>query len=330
MNIPTYKDVQIAAKRIEDAAMKTPLLNFSVLDDLIGAKIWLKAETLQVTGAFKFRGAYNAIKALTKDVRANGVVAASSGNHAQAIAKAASMFDIPSYIVMPQDTPQIKLDRTRAFGASVILYDRYNEDRIKIATDIAAKKQTPFIHPYEHFEVIAGQGTCGLEICETLKAQNETLDHVLVCTGGGGLMAGITLCVNKHFPNAKIHSCEPLEFDDYARSIQTGKREDNNPDARSICDAIVTPSPGINSFAICASKLSTGLVASDSQVLNAVAYAFNELKLVVEPGGAIALACLLQNKQMFKGKTIALTLSGGNIDPQILNKALQVNAQEKA
>lgn len=319
-----FSDVEIAAARVLGKVKHTPLLSFQSLNRITGANVWIKPETLQETGSFKFRGAYNAISAIPENKRKYGVVAASSGNHAQGIAHAASLHGITSHIVMPIDAPAIKIERTKKFGGIVRLYDRYKEDRVAIANEIAAKNNATFIHPYENLDVIAGQGTCGLEICDDLKQQGEVLDRMLVCTGGGGLIAGITLAVANKFPNAKIHACEPYGFDDYARSLVSGTREQIDLKNRTICDAIMTPSPGENSFNICKNYLSEGLQATDQEVLEAVAFAFSEMKLVVEPGGAIALACLLNSAKQYQGETIALTLSGGNVDPKILTSALEL------
>lgn len=318
----TYKDVHAAAKRIKGHAIKTPLLQSNFLNQITDADVFLKAETLQVTGSFKFRGAYNAISILSSQQQSKGVVAASSGNHAQGIAEAARLLGVDAKIVMPSDAPAIKIARTQRSGAEVILYDRIKEDRVAICQDIAKKTGGTFIHPYDNVNVVAGQGTAGIEICEQLQALGKTPDHVLICTGGGGLTAGITIGVREHFPDVEIHTCEPENFDDYARSIDVGERLSNATAGGSICDAIVTPSPGEISFGICKDVLAKGFVCSDVEAMQAVAFAYNELKLVVEPGGAIALAALLQTRKEFAGKTIVVTLSGGNMDAETLDKCL--------
>lgn len=318
----TYDDVVKASHVIKDDAVRTPLLKSAILDDLTGANVYLKPEVLQIMGSFKFRGAFNAVSSIDKDKRSNGVVAASSGNHAQGIAEAARRLGVKATIVMPSDSPKIKINRTKRAGADIVLYDRMTEDRVEICNDFASKTNATFIHPYDNPHVVAGQGTCGLEICEDLKAQDQKLDRVFVCTGGGGLTAGINLAVKEHYPSAIVHTCEPENFDDYARSLVKGERLSNTSAGGSVCDAIVTPSPGEISFQICKDAVGEGKVCTDQEAMKAVAFAFNELKLSVEPGGAIALAALLQADKKFAGETIVVTLSGGNIDPDILAQCL--------
>lgn len=324
----SYDDILAAAQRIDGKAFKTPLIQSAFLNQVTDANVFLKAETLQVTGSFKFRGAFNSISMLDSEQRSKGVVAASSGNHSQGIAEAARILGVDAKIVMPSDAPKIKIERTKRSGAEVIFYDRLIEDRVAICEGVANQTGGTFIHPYDNPNVVAGQGTVGLEICQQLESASETLDRMLICTGGGGLTAGITLAVKESFPNAKIHTCEPKNFDDYALSLLAGERIENKTAGGSICDAIVTPSPGEISFGICKDKLSPGFVCSDQEAMRAVAFAFNELKLVVEPGGAIALAALLQNKQKFAGETVAVTLSGGNIDLETLNKCLDLELEQ--
>ncbi|MGB7287503.1 MAG: threonine/serine dehydratase [Salaquimonas sp.] len=326
IKIPCFEDIQIAAKRIEGVAVRTPLLQSALLNELTKAKVYLKPEILQRTGSFKFRGAYNAISALSDEEKSKGVMAVSSGNHAQGIAEAARLLGVSATIIMPADSPAIKLARTKRSGAKVITYDRFKEDREKLATEYLEKHNCVFIHPYESFEVIAGQGTAGLEICEDLNAMNIVPDHMLVCSGGGGLTAGINLAMQHFFPKALVHSCEPDGFDDYRRSLELGERVSNTKLAGSVCDAIVTQMPGEVSFAINNGHMGEGLVVTDEEALKAVAFAFNELKLVVEPGGAVALASLIRNADKLAEKTVVITLSGGNIDPEILAQALQQNA----
>ncbi len=326
ISMPDYSDIEAAMARIEGTVTNTPLLNSPLLDELTGAKVYLKAETLQRTGSFKFRGAYNAILCLSNEQRAKGVMAVSSGNHAQGVAEAARLLRVKATIIMPSDAPAIKVARTRRSGANVILYDRMQEDRDVLAAGYLAKNNCSFIHPYDNENVIAGQGTAGIEFCSTLVSKKENLDDVFVCTGGGGLTAGIALAVAHHFPGAKVHSCEPEEFDDYRLSLIKGERIKNEKQGGSICDAIVTPSPGEMSFAINKNLLGDGHVVSDQQALDAVAFASNELKLVVEPGGAVALAALMKAGRTFAGKTVVVILSGGNIDPEVLAKALKAGS----
>lgn len=324
-DIPTYADIEIAAERIAPQAIKTPLLRSAMLDELTGASVYLKAETLQRTGSFKFRGAYNAISALDEATRKRGVMSISSGNHAQGVAEAARLLGAPATIIMPKDAPAIKIARTKRSGAEVIFYDRMSEDRNALAADWLEKNDAHFIHPYNDTYVIAGQGTCGLEIAMSLQEMGPRPDTVFVCTGGGGLTAGIALSMQRHFPSAKVHSCEPEGFDDYRRSLIAGKRVANEKPGGSVCDAIVTPMPGEISFAINRDLLGEGQVVSDREAMAAVAFAFNEVKLVVEPGGAVALAALIKAGKLLAGKTVVVVLSGGNIDPEILTLALSAD-----
>jgi threonine dehydratase len=324
-NIPTFADIEAAAARIAPTAIKTPLLRSALLDELTGASIFLKAETLQRTGSFKFRGAYNAISALDEKKRQMGVVAVSSGNHAQGVAEAARLLGAPATIIMPNDAPAIKIARTRRSGAEIILYDRMSEDRDVIVAKWLESNDAHFIHPFNDPLVISGQGTCGLEIAMQMQKLDKQPDAVFVCTGGGGLTAGIALAMQSHFPNTKVHSCEPEGFDDYKRSLIAGERLANAKPAGSVCDAIVTPMPGEISFAINRNLLGEGQTVNDQEALGAVAFAFNELKLVVEPGGAVALAAVLKAGKSLVGKTIVAVLSGGNIDPEVLSRALVSN-----
>ena len=327
----TADDVRCAAKRIQGHAIRTPLLQSHYLNDLVGATVYIKPENLQRTGSFKFRGACNSIAALMEEAQGKSshtkrksVVAVSSGNHAQGIAEAARLFDCKATIVMPSDAPSTKMDRTQRSGATVILYDRQTENREAIAQQFVDRQGAVLIHPFEHPEVIAGQGTAGLEVLEDLQNLNITPDHVLVCTGGGGFLAGMGLVLSPEFPNCQFHSCEPQHFDDYARSLKSGQREHNTASTQgALCDAIVTPSPGVNSLALNRQWCSDGYSASDDQVLLAIALLYHELKLVVEPGGAIAMASLLNERQRFQGKTVVVTLSGGNMDGPILQRALE-------
>ena len=321
-SLPDYSDVVAAAKTIKGHAVRTPLLSSFVLDEMLGAKVLFKAECLQRTGSFKFRGAYNAITNLQEPILKSGIVACSSGNHAQGIAEAARMKGVNATIIMPSDAPESKKVRTRRSGATILEYDRHRQDRDAVTEQVATKLSAPIVHPYETFDVIAGQGTCALEFCEDLIRLGLVPDHVLVCAGGGGLLAGVTLATKHHFPNADIHPVEPDGYDDQARSHSAGERLGDNLNKPSICEAILTPMPGENSFAICKNVVSRGLVVTDEEALRAVAFAFHELKLVVEPGGAVALAALLAGKLDVTGKVVVATLSGGNIDGEILAKAL--------
>ncbi len=319
---PAYDEIVDAALRISGHAVETPLLSSSVLDAASGAKVYVKPECLQRTGSFKFRGAFNAISRLSKAELANGIVASSSGNHAQGVAAAAEIMNARATIVMPSDAPRLKVERTKRLGADVRFYDRSSDDREAVAKEVIGEIGGTFVHPFEHPDVIAGQGTVGLEIAKRLESDGMALDRVLVCTGGGGLTAGVALAVKHHFPDAIIHTVEPVGFDDYRRSLDAGRREKNPNGSGSICDAILTPMPGELSFEICRDTLAEGLVVSDEEALEAMKFAFQELKIVLEPGGAVALAGLLQAGTRWAGETIAVVASGGNVDAQVFARAI--------
>ncbi|MEP3234140.1 MAG: threonine/serine dehydratase [Hyphomicrobiales bacterium] len=329
LNTPTYQDVLKATHRIAGHAIKTPLLTSNILDDLCGGRVFLKAENLQRTGSFKFRGAMNSVSAYLEqnpDLAKSGVIACSSGNHAQGIAEAARLLNIPATIIMPFDAPQIKVDRTRRSGATVLFFDRANEDRDVVTNAKAEELGAVLIHPYNNPYVMAGQGTCALEAIDFFDDNDIDLNRVFACTGGGGLSAGIATVLKERLPKVKFHTVEPEDFDDYSRSLVKGERVANPTTVGSICDAIITPTPGELSFSILKDYASQGLTISDEDALRAVAFAFNELKVVVEPGGAAALAALLSKKIDIRGETVLVTLSGGNIDPEMMQKALSLEA----
>jgi len=327
---PAFADIETAARRLRGQAVVTPLLSSAALDSMTGMRLLVKAECLQRTGSFKFRGAYNAISALPQDERRAGVVACSSGNHAQGVAEAARLFGIPAMIVMPTNAPTLKVERTRRSGAEIIPYDRATGDRDDIADEFSRRTGARLIHPYDNPDVIAGQGTCGLEICEQLETNGLTPDRVLVCTGGGGLTAGIAVAIHERYPEAKIYSCEPEGFDDHRRSLESGKREANDRMVGSACDALLSPSPGEITFQVNLAHLSGGFAVSDAQAFAAMRTAFAELKLVLEPGGAVALAAALANAEQraeqraeqWQGETVVCVLSGGNVDPQLFAEVL--------
>jgi threonine dehydratase len=319
--IPTAADVEAAAKKLEGVAIHTPLVHSPVLDELTGGRVFLKPETLQHTGSFKFRGAYNKISSIPAEKRAAGVVAFSSGNHAQGVAAAAKMLGLRATIVMPEDAPKPKRDRTAAFGAEVVLYDRdKGEDREVIARGIANERGAVMVPPYDDPLIIAGQGTAGREIVDDLAAMGLKPDVVVVPNSGGGLTAGVAIAVRDKVPNAKIITAEPEGFDDFLRSLRSGQRESNPRPSGTICDGLMTGTPGEITFAVNRKLVADGVTVSDADVGKAIAFAFRELKLVVEPSGAITLAALLTRKIDVRGKVAVAVLSGGNIDPQLFNQ----------
>jgi threonine dehydratase len=313
--LPTYKDVLAARDRIAPYAVRTPLLSHPALDARTGGRILLKAESLQQVGAFKFRGAYNKIAQVDGKAFPGGVVACSSGNHAQGVAAAATLRGLKSAIVMPSDAPRLKTERTRAFGAEVIPFDRVSQDRDAIALRLCAERGAAMVHPYDDPDVMAGQGTVGLELMEQAAALGLTPDVVLACCSGGGLVGGISLAVKAANAATSVYSVEPAGFDDMARSLASGRRERNDRLSGSICDALLAPTPGEITFAIAKANLAGGLVVTDEEARDAIRFAFHELKLVLEPGGAVALAAVLAGKLAARGRLIGVVLSGGNIDP---------------
>ena len=312
--LPKFSDVKAAAKRIAREAVVTPLLENAKLNALVGGRIFIKAECLQRTGSFKFRGAWNCISKLDPARNKGGVVAYSSGNHAQGVAAAAQLRGVSALIVMPEDTPEIKKANTKSYGAEVVTFDRATESREEIANLYVTKRGAVLVPPFEHADIIAGQGTCGLEIINELQARGVVLDDMLVNCSGGGLTAGVALAFSEMSPKTKVHSVEPEGFDDYARSLRSGVREKNARAAGSICDALLTPQPGEMTFAMNKGRLAEGYVVSEAEVRRAVRFAFDTLKLVVEPGGAVGLAAVLSKKIDGKKKNIAIVLSGGNVD----------------
>jgi len=315
--LPTVADVDEAARRLSGIALRTPLLSSAALDAITGARVFLKAETLQRTGSFKFRGAYNKLVSIPPQLRGGGVVAFSSGNHAQGVAAAARLLGMRCLIVMPRDAPRAKRERTAALGAEIVLYDRAGEDRETIANTIAAQRGATLVPPYDDALIIAGQGTAGREIVEDLDALGLKPDVVVVTASGGGLAAGIALAVKARVPKAALYTAEPAGFDDHARSFKSGRREQNAALTGTICDALMARMPGRLTFAINRALIGAGVAASDEEVAAAVAFAFAELKLVVEPGGAVALAALMAGKINVAGKVAVAVLSGGNVDTDL-------------
>ena len=310
-----------AAQRLEGHARLTPLLNAPLLDRIAGRRVFVKAECLQRTGSFKFRGAWSALTALPDAVRARGVLAFSSGNHAQGVAHAAALLGAPAVIIMPFDAPAVKIANTKAYGAEVVLYDRVTEDREAIGQRLAQARNLTLIRPYDDAQVIAGQGTVGLEIASQATAAGITAADVLTCCGGGGLTAGIALALEPH-TNLRVRPVEPQGFDDTARSLAAGKILRNAATSGSICDAIVTPEPGQITFPILHRLCGPGLVVTDGEALTAIALAFAYLRIVVEPGGAVALAAALFRHDL--PDTVICTASGGNVDVETFRKALDL------
>jgi threonine dehydratase len=313
-DLPDAGAVRAAAARLRGKAVLTPLLSSPLLDAKLGCRLLVKAECLQRTGSFKFRGAYNALAQLGTEARRAGVVAYSSGNHAQGVAAAAQLLGIPAVIVMPSDAPAIKAANTRSYGAEVVLYDRYRESREALGARLAAERGATLIPPFDDARVIAGQGTIGLELAEQAAAAGETIDIALASCSGGGLITGCALALAEASPRTKIFAVEPEQLDDMRRSLLAGRRVSNDPAARSICDALLSPTPGELTFAIAERLLAGGIAVSDDEVRTAMRVAFESLKLVLEPGGAAALAAALANKLDLGGKTVAVIASGGNVD----------------
>ena len=318
----TYPDIITASQRIKGHAVVTPLVESALLNQRLGGRLLFKAENLQRTGSFKFRGAFNKLCKLANNNQLTGVVAYSSGNHAQGVAAAASHFGVPATIIMPADAPQIKIANTKALGATVVLYDRNNEDRAAIGQTLANKQNLTLIPPYDDVDIIAGQGTLGLEAAHQLKALNLIPDQTLAPIGGGGLISGSATALKTHFQKVEIWGAEPQHHDDARRSLAAHQRLANESAPASICDAIVTPMVGQLTFPIMQRYLAGVAAVSDEWVLTAMACCMQELKLTVEPGGCVGLAAILAGALEVKNKTTLVILSGGNADPAMLSRAL--------
>ncbi len=315
--------IRAAAQRLEGKARKTPLLSSPFLDEMAGRRVLVKPECLQHTGSFKFRGGWAAISAMPQAQRARGVIAYSSGNHAQGVALAAARHNVSAVVVMPSNAPELKIANTRALGAEVVLYERGREDREEIGNALAKERGLTLIRPYDEPQVIAGQGSTGLEIAEQAHAEGIENGDVLVCCGGGGLTSGIALALESDAPGLRARPCEPQGFDDVARSLASGKIERNTITAGGLCDAIVTPQPGTMTFPIMQRLCGPGVVVSDDECLHAMALAFLRLKIVIEPGGAAALAAALFHGDELSGDAVIAVATGGNVDRAVFAQALE-------
>ena len=321
--IPDLNAVRAAAKRLAGQAVKTPLLESPVLNAKLGGRLLIKAEVLQRTGSFKFRGAFNKLSQIPETSRARGVVAFSSGNHAQGVAAAAQILGMPAVIVMPADAPRIKVANTRGYGADVVFYDRHKEDREAVAVKILKARRATLVRPYDDPDIIAGQGTSGLELAEEALARGIVLDAVLAPCSGGGLISGISIAVKALSPKTTVHTAEPENFDDAARSLAAGTRVRNTAGAKSMCDALMAETPGELTFAAMRGRVASGYAVSETEVARAMAAAFEYFKLVVEPGGAVALAAVLAGKVAIEGRAVAVVCSGGNVDAALFRRVLE-------
>ncbi|MGO4722874.1 MULTISPECIES: threonine ammonia-lyase [unclassified Inquilinus] len=315
-------DIEAAVRRLQGQAVRTPLLRSTLLDARAGREVLIKAEPLQRTGSFKFRGAYNRIAMIPAADRGKGVVAFSSGNHAQGVAAAARLFGIKATIVMPADAPAIKRRNTESYGATVVPYDRFGEDREAVTAKIVAETGATLVRPYDDPGIIAGQGTIGLEIAEQCAELGVRPDAVLASCSGGGLVSGVSIAIRARMPGVRIYAAEPEALDDMRRSLAAGERVTNDPGARSICDALQSPTPGQITFPIARETLAGGVTAPDDAVLRAMAVAFETLKLVLEPGGAVGLAATLENRIPDDIRSVVIVCSGGNVDAATFRDAL--------
>jgi threonine dehydratase len=319
----TFADIEAAAGRIKGVAVETPLIESPALNERLGGRILMKLETLQRVGAFKFRGAYNRLVQLTPQERNVGVVAFSSGNHAQGVALAAKLLGMPALIVMPADAPALKIANTRGYGAEIKLYNRLTESREGIAAEIAEQRGAVIVPAFDDPQIIAGQGTAGLEMVAQAKAVGAQFDLVVTPASGGGLIAGVSEAVKTLTPNAQVWGVEPTGFDDMAMSLRAGERVTIHPTTRSICDALESHCPGVINFPMLQRNLAGCVDVSNAEVAEAMRYAFSTLKLVVEPGGIAGLTALLTGKIDAKGKTVGVVLSGGNVDPELFAQVLR-------
>ena len=322
MDLPTHDDVLAARDRIAGRVVRTPMLRNALLDERTGATVVIKPEALQRTGSFKLRGATNATLKLTQQQRGAGIVTYSSGNHGQAVACAASSLGARATVIMPADAPAVKVDSTRRWGAEIIRYDRLREDREALGIAYAERTGAALVPPYDHPDVIAGQGTLALELAEDAQAAGLAMDALLVCTGGGGLVGGCALAMSGASPATKVVAVEPEGWDDTGRSLAEGRRVGNAPGGSMLCDSLLAPMPGELTFAVNRTYLAGAVSVSDAEVIAAMAFAFTHLKLVVEPGGAVALAALLSGRYQARGQVVGIVISGGNVDPAVFARAL--------
>ena len=320
----TLESIRQAAGRLDGIAVRTPLLHSAVLNERLGGEVFIKPECLQHIGAFKFRGAYNRLSQLGEEEKARGVVAFSSGNHAQGVAYAAALLNMRATIVMPSDAPQIKLQGTERLGATIRLYERHSESREQIAAAIAAETGATLVPAYDDPHIIAGQGTCGLELMDELAARDVVPQRVLSPCGGGGLLAGVSTAVKSLSPGTLVYGVEPQAFNDHFLSKQAGDRLQIDGSTPTLCDALMATSPGELTWSVNRRTVDDYLLVSETEVQHAISFAFRYLKLVVEPGGAVALAALLSKKLAISGERVALILSGGNIDPAIYRDCLEL------
>jgi threonine dehydratase len=314
--LPDLADIEHAAAALAPLIVRTPLLESPILNEALDARILFKAEALQRTGSFKFRGAWTAISRMSPGQRQAGVVAFSSGNHAQGVAAAARLHAIPAVIVMPSSAPRIKIGKTRQLGAEVVLYDPETEDRDAIGERLRDAHGYALVRPFDDFDVICGQGTVGLEIDEQLAALGVDADELWCPCGGGGLIGGISTALAARRPRLRPFCVEPEHFDDTRRSLAAGERCANPPGHHSICDALLAPRPGELTFAVNRERVAGGLVATEAQVKGAMRWAFEELGVVLEPGGAVAVAAVLSRARELRGRTIVAVCSGGNVDAE--------------
>lgn len=320
--LPTYEDVRAAAARLAGRVVRTPMLRHPLLDSLTGGTVLVKPEPLQRTGSFKFRGATNAVMRLSAAQRAGGVVTHSSGNHGQAIACAAASEGVRALIAMPEDAPAIKVESTRRWGAEIIHFDRLGTDRDALADRLAEERGAALIPPFDHPDVIAGQGTVALELIEDAAAAGLRMDALAVCTGGGGLVGGCALAVEGMSPGTEVFAVEPEGWDDTARSLAAGERLRADGKGSTFCDALLSIAPGRITFAVNQPRLAGGVAVTPDEVLKAMRFAFDHLKIVAEPGGAVALAAVLAGHVPARGRTVGVVISGGNVDPAVFARAL--------